>query len=215
MQLTDKLNSISKSEVGAVFAELLFSKINWCGYRVVSIEGYEGTVKIDDLASLFLSALPRCMEDNTGCNQEYRLFQFYERMRFYVLWGKLQEIYQFSDAVSRTGFVSSLLVDTEGLLFPTSTTMSIICERERCYTQLRESLRQFKSWEFRMIWPREYPKSKYSLNNGSTVCVATRDQAFRVAQKIGNVTWKDLCYFQKREQYSWRDLSLDVSKSFG
>jgi hypothetical protein len=90
MQLSDKLASILADDVLGEFNQLLNQSqvsISWWGQRLVSVEGYEGAVEINELAAKYLSAAPFHQAD---CTLQHRL-------ECYALWDRVKQLYQQSD----------------------------------------------------------------------------------------------------------------------
>src|SRR3569832_2087906 len=87
MRLDEKLASISSDETVTQVSELLncaHVSINWYGQRIVTVDGYEGSVEINELAKKYLRANAFQGDGNPNLQQ---------RLDCYVLWGRVQKLY--------------------------------------------------------------------------------------------------------------------------
>lgn len=69
MELEDKIDSISEANIVAEFSTMLdmaHVSTSWWGQRLVSIDGYEGEVKIDKLAKKYLEAVSYQRDHDTS-----------------------------------------------------------------------------------------------------------------------------------------------------
>ena len=93
MNLSQKIESISRTETTAQLSKLLNDhktqvKISWFGQRVVSIEGFAGTLTINQVAKKYLNAEPFKQSNNLTLK---------ERLECYNLWDKVEQLYMNSD----------------------------------------------------------------------------------------------------------------------
>lgn len=97
MRLTDKLDSIPREHVVVELDVMLdhaqVSSISWYGQRLVSIEGYEGTVDVNELVAKYHSAMPR-FRDGAG--------DLKARLDYYNLWTKVKTVCKDNRALNDT-----------------------------------------------------------------------------------------------------------------
>lgn len=92
MELREKLISLTCNNTVAELSEMLnhsHVSISWRGQRLVSVDGYEGDVTINEVASKYLKASPfnqdAPLQDKLDCDS---------------LWGRIQQLYIESDSTS-------------------------------------------------------------------------------------------------------------------
>lgn len=91
MRLETVLKSTPDSELVPVINHMLDRaqvSLSWWGKRLVRVEGYEGTVTIDNFVKEFLRATPLKRQDSPSLQ---------DRMHCYTLWDRVQGLYDQSD----------------------------------------------------------------------------------------------------------------------
>lgn len=155
MQLSEKLNSLASGETVSGLNEMLRSpyqlSVSWFGQRLVSFNGYEGSVEINTLALKYLKAKPFVRSENPTLQ---------ERLECYALWDKVQKLY------------------TESLNNISTLYANIVWAREfRPYCRAcagdpqaimgewefgahKDSLFEFSVEEYKSLWPNSEPQGK-------------------------------------------------------
>lgn len=97
MELRQKLNLLTSNNTVAELSEMLMHahvSISWWGQRLVSVDGYEGSVEINELALKYLGSAPFRRMSESSLN---------DRLTCENLWGRVQQLYTDSHtALSRT-----------------------------------------------------------------------------------------------------------------
>lgn len=87
MELREKIISLTNHNTVAELSKMLDQAhvaISWWGQRLVSIDGYTGSVEINELASKYLKAAPF---------QESTHLSLQERLDCDTLWGRINKLY--------------------------------------------------------------------------------------------------------------------------
>lgn len=112
MRLSEKINSIPSdypiSELNQILEKKVQVSISWFGKRVVSIEGFEGTVTIDSIGKKYLNS--SFSQKNRGWNKDIDTASLKERLGYYDLWGRVEKLYSDGDAVLGKTWIYKYLV---------------------------------------------------------------------------------------------------------
>jgi hypothetical protein len=156
MHLKDKLAAIPKGEIVAQVGELVKHArvgLNWYGGRIVRVDGYEGAVHINELASTYLKAKAFKSESNATLQ---------ERLDCYDLWDRVKELYSQSDKeLGKSRLFNFLTPAREFRPYCRACAgdpMAII--REHDAGAGKESTLYFTPEEFKKIWPKQEPQEK-------------------------------------------------------
>jgi hypothetical protein len=156
MRLGDKLASISSSETVSQVGEMLnraHVSINWYGQRLVTVDGYEGSVEINELANKYLGANTFQRDGNPDLQ---------ERLNCYALWGRVQKLYTDSnEELKKTWLFNYLTPMKEFRPYCRACAgdpMAIIGEWD--FSSTRDSLFQFAPQAFKRMWPEVEPQGK-------------------------------------------------------
>ncbi len=133
--------------------------ISWGGQRLVTVDGYEGSVEINELGLKYFSADPfqsdtqAALEDRLDCDN---------------LWGRVQKLYNDSDAVLGNTSAYWLLVLTKELR-PYSgcnpnDPMHVFLQCSFDYK--KDSIFYFTKDEFKALWPNGEPRWKIETGEG-------------------------------------------------
>ncbi len=217
MRLVDQLESISTSDVGAEIGKMLdhaHVSVSSYGQRLVSIDGYDGSVEINELALAYFKAEAFERYEDACFNKQFRCYQLYERIRCYELWGRIQELYEDSDdELNKTWLLKYLTPAKETLKGTINMHLCRLCAGDPMaiigewahqggdhrFSEIRRSLIEFTPDEFKEIWPKGSPK--YIVNSGenSERWIPSPTKISRIVNKIGYVSWENLCNGQKLE----------------
>jgi hypothetical protein len=168
MSLSAKLDSITKNQTVAELDKMLDTavvSISWYGERLVSIEGYEGTVEINQLAAKYLDA---CPNHKTKVNLK-------ERLDCYNLWQKVERVCKDDSSLNDTWAYKYLVPAKEtvyrllytkagpidSITTPLKGTMSPSKDKW-CFS--------FHQYDFKLFWPNKEPSEKYDR-----IWVATKE----------------------------------------
>lgn len=159
MRLEDKLASIYTNDTVAQVGEMLnhaHVSINWHGQRIVTVDGYEGSVEINELALKYLKA--DAFQRDAHPNLQ-------DRLDCYALWGRVQKLYIDSNAeLNKTWLFKYLTPLKEFKPYCRACAgdpMAIIGEWE--FGATKNSLFEFSPKEFKQIWPGVKPQSKSEI----------------------------------------------------
>ena len=162
MELRAKLQSLSSENTVSELSQMLdhahVSISNW-GERLVSIDGYEGSVEINELALKYLRAAPFQRDTESSLQ---------ERLTCASLWGRVQQLYTDSNAeLANTSLYKYLVPMKEFRPYCRACAgdpMAIIGEWELGAT--KDSVFRFKPEEFKRIWPDVEPNGKSWVMGG-------------------------------------------------
>jgi hypothetical protein len=184
MRLSDKLTSISRNDMVAELGEMLNHarvSISWYGQRVVSVDGYEGSVEVNELALKYLKANAFQRDGDPSIK---------ERLDCYALWGRVQKLYiDSNDELNKTWVFKYLTPMKEFRPYCRACAgdpMAIIGEWE--FGAKKDSLLEFTPEEFKKMWPEVEPQGQSWIMGGgerSEKWTATKEMVESVfAQKI-------------------------------
>lgn len=177
MTLDAKLMSITKSEVVKEL-DLMLDRasvsISWYGERLVSVQGYTGTVEINQIVCLYLNARPKRKD---GCNN------LKERLEFYHLWNKVKTLCRNNTGLNDTWIYKYLVPIKEAYLSlsrPKPIEFLINPLKGTKYPSRNSWCFSFYPKDFRQLWPSSEPFMKSHSLDGDT-WIATKElveQAF-------------------------------------
>lgn len=180
MRLSDKLTSISRNETVTELNEMLKHaqvSISWYGQREVSVDGYEGSVKVNELALKYLQANAFQRDGNPSIK---------ERLDCYALWERVQKLYiDSNDELNKTWLFKYLTPIKEFRPYCRACAgdpMAIIGEWE--FSARKDSLFEFTPEEFKKMWPEAEPRGKSWIMGGgepSEKWTATKEMVESVA----------------------------------
>ena len=105
MELQEKLKSLTKKntaqELNVMFQSTCNVSISWWGERLVSIDGYDGAVTINELASKYLKV---------GLVKEDQDIPLQDRLKYEYLWGKIEQFHIESDTILNSTWIYKYLV---------------------------------------------------------------------------------------------------------
>jgi hypothetical protein len=156
MELREKLLSLTSNNTVAELNQMLnhtHVNISWWGQRLVSVDGYEGSVEINELALKYLRAAPFQRDTESSLQ---------DRLTCAGLWGRVQQLYTDSEAALGNTTVYKLLVRAKEFRpycrACAGDPMAIIGEWE--FSARKDSLFEFTPAEFKRLWPDTEPKDK-------------------------------------------------------
>ena len=162
MRLGEKLASISSNETVAQVSEMLnhaHVSINWYGQRLVTVDGYEGSVEVNELATKYLRANAFKRDGNPSLQ---------ERLDCYALWGRVQKLYTDSnEELKKTWLFKYLTPMKEFRPYCRACAgdpMAIIGEWE--FGARKDSLFEFAPEAFKRMWPEVEPQGKSWIMGG-------------------------------------------------
>lgn len=162
MHLSDKLASLTRNDTVAQLNEMLNQahvSVNWWGQRIISVDGYEGTVEINTLASIYLQANAFRGDRNPSLQ---------ERLNCCALWGRVQKLYTDSDDVLKRTCLFKYFVPLKEFRpycrACAGDPMAIIGEWE--FNSTKESLFEFLPDQFKAMWPNTEPQGKSWIIGG-------------------------------------------------
>lgn len=162
MELREKLISLTSNNTVAELNQMLnhtHVTISWRGQRLVSVDGYEGSVEINELALKYLRATPFQRDTESSLQ---------DRLTCESLWGRVQRLYADSEAALANTSVYKLLVPMkEFRLYCRACAgdpMAIIGEWD-CGSK-KDSLFEFTPAEFKRLWPDAEPQGKSCVMGG-------------------------------------------------
>jgi len=110
--LEAKLNSLQPSqivtEIDILLKQEVTVSISWWGERLVSVNGYKGSVCIDDLARKYLKS--NVFPENLTATQVSELPSLEDRLKCDALWDKVKELYTKSDTAIKSTWIQWLVV---------------------------------------------------------------------------------------------------------
>jgi len=156
MELSAKLNSLSHFETVNQLKDMLKNahvSISWWGQRLVSIDGFEGSVEINQLAAKYLRAEP--FDRNTKASLK-------DRLECNSLWKDVKELYTKSNDELEKTYLYRFLTPLKELRpwcrACAGDPLAIINEWE--FGSKKESLFTFTPEEFKKMWPDTEPNGK-------------------------------------------------------
>lgn len=162
MRLSEKLASISSNDTVAEINTMLdhaHVSVNWYGQRIVSVEGYEDSVEINELAKKYLNANPFDRDSNSSLP---------ERLACYALWGRVQKLYRDSNEelkqTSLFKYLTPLKEFRPWCRACAGDPMAIIGEWE--FGAMKDSLFEFTPQEFKKMWPDVEPQGQSWIMGG-------------------------------------------------
>ncbi len=154
MKLSEKLDSLTKENtVDELSIMLSFAQvsISWWGQRLVTVDGYEGSVAVDELASKYLKAEP--FQSGTKAS-------LVDRLACESLWDRVKQLYTKSDKdLAGTRVYGYLVPIREFPLFSDLLYTKDIIREE--LGGKRASLFNFTPAEFKKYWS---PLLKYGIS---------------------------------------------------
>jgi hypothetical protein len=173
MSLSEKLSSISREQTVFELNQMLDNahvSISWSCQRLVSIDGYEGTVDINDLVQKYLDASPRV---SAGINLK-------ERLDFYNLWTKVYRVCRDVTSLNDTWFCGYLVPVKEFVQYGVASPSSLIINAKvPTFPSKKELCFSFSPGDFKQLWPDQQPRQTY----GDSVCVATKQMVQEAFQR--------------------------------
>lgn len=170
MRLDDKLRDVQANNLMFEMGTLLDGarvSVNWYGQRVVTVEGYEGSVKIDCLAKRYLEA--EIFQSGLSTRERWQSdahFSLQERLTCYVLWGRVKELYSNSDnAVQNTYLYRYLVFMKELIPFFSSNQRVIIEKRSKTIVSVKKVLFEFSPRAFQNMLPHIEPVDKLTITS--------------------------------------------------
>ncbi len=164
MKLSEKLASLNRENTVAELSGMLtvaesdgklnhaHVSISWKGKRLVSVDGYEGSVEINELASKYLSADP--FQKDTKATPR-------DRLTCDSLWGRVRQLYTDSDVeILNTSIYGYLVVIKECRAYGLSSNHPMAVIHEWNADGKKASLFDFTKDEFKKLWPKGEPRSK-------------------------------------------------------
>ncbi len=161
MKLSEKLEELTRENTVAELGQMLaYAKasqmapdavpkfahahvsISWGGQRLVTVDGYEGSVETNELAAKYLKAEP--FQINTKSSPQ-------DRLACYGLWERVQQLYTDNDAELAKTYIYKYVVPVKEFKppFVPADPMTIIRTRKG----KRETLFDFEPEEFIKLWP--------------------------------------------------------------
>ncbi|OGN55322.1 MAG: hypothetical protein A3D96_03470 [Chlamydiae bacterium RIFCSPHIGHO2_12_FULL_44_59] len=154
MELRKKLLSLTSNNTVAELNQMLNSthvNISWWGSRLVSVDGYEGSVEINALALKYLSATPFQRDTESSLQ---------DRLTCACLWGRVQQLYTDSEVALTNTLVYKHLVPMKEFRpycrACAGDPMAIIGGWE--FGARKDSLFEFTPAEFKRLWPGAEPQ---------------------------------------------------------
>lgn len=152
MLLSAKLASLTREDMVPqlhVMLEHPDVSVNLFGNRLVSINGYEGSVEIDRIAWHYFRSNP--FQEDSTCTLK-------ERWDCYELWDKVKDLYAQSDQVlNKTPFFKSLVLLTEWRPWCRQCAGDPRGILEERHYPSKATLFRFPPTEFQAIWPSDQP----------------------------------------------------------
>lgn len=162
MSLGEKLAAISSKETVAQVGEMLnhaHVSISWYGQRMVTVDGYEGCVEINELAKKYLEANAFQRDGNPSLK---------ERLECYALWERVQKLYADSnEELKKTRLFKYLTPMKEFRPYCRGCArdpMAIISEWDLCSN--KDVIFAFTPEDFKRIWPEADPQSRSWMIGG-------------------------------------------------
>lgn len=146
------------------------------GIGKVSFPGYEGSVKINELASVLLKA--EGFYAYKDVTREYRAFNIYESLMCYEIWDKIEELYAKSE------------LDRQYYWF---------CMHVMGFKEKKNSLLSFTEREFKAIWPDGVPECIGITKSNEELWFPSASNVRKVAFDLPYLSWKEYCMDGKRE----------------
>ena len=133
--------------------------ISWWGQRLVSVDGYEGSVAINELALKYLEATPFRRDAESTLQ---------DRLTCAGLWERVQQLYIDSEAALTNTSVYEYLVPMKEFRpycrACAGDPMAIIGEWD--LSERKSGLFEFTPTEFKKLWPDAEPKGKSWVMGG-------------------------------------------------
>ena len=162
MNLHQKLALLSSENTVSELNQMLKQSrvsVSWYGQRLVSVDGYEGSVEINELSLKYLRADPFKRDTEST---------LHDRLTCASLWERVQQLYADSDAVLTNTWVYKYLVPMKEFRpycrACAGDPMAIIGEWE--VGSRKNSLFEFTPDEFKKLWPKAKPQGKSWVMSG-------------------------------------------------
>lgn len=174
MGINEYLKTLPRERVVSQFDTLLdrarVSQISWTGQRLVSVEGYDGFIELNQLLQKYLAAHPR-PKDGENLRQ---------RLAFYNLWTKVKKLCKDTDVLNNTWVYRCLVPIKECIYFPVLNQPQwrdfITSPLKGGYFPSKEQWSfSFLEKDFKKLWPDED-------SEGKKLCVATKEMVERILQ---------------------------------
>lgn len=160
MKLHDKLISIPDGQEVAALNELLDKarvSISWWGERLVTVDGFEESVTINELAKKFLSAHPLRADAPS----------LKDRLDYYALWGRVQALYTQSDEkLGKTWIYRFFVPLSEFRPYCRACAGDLMARIGEWDGYGKENVFEFSRNDFQARWPDVEPKSKSWSSRG-------------------------------------------------
>ncbi len=174
MKLHDKLMSMPAEQVVAELDQMLERtrvSISWWGQRLVTVDGYEETVTINELAEKFLSTHP------------FSTISLKDRMNYYNLWTRVQGLYTKSDQKLRKMCAYRILVPLSEFRPWCRACMGDPMARIGEWDGSgKEDIFEFSPEEYATLWPQSEPSNK-SWGSRGEHWYATKEMVESILQK--------------------------------
>lgn len=166
MELNEKISNLTEDNAVQELTKLLDKNenikvtISWWGQRLVSIEGYEGHVTINQLARKYLTATTFDIFNNRDCEK---------RLKCDTLWTKVEKLYTDSDKVLSKTWIYKYFVPLIEF-FKRNSNAPQRAIREKA-SDFRNKLFLFKPLEFQRYFKSLPHKGEFSISDeeGATI----------------------------------------------
>lgn len=181
MKLCDKLTATSNEQFLTELHQMLDNSnvhISWWGERLVTVNGYEESVTINQLASKFLRA--------TALHRMNTSLPLQDRITYLGLWEKIQDLYAQSRLQLKLSCVYKILVP---LLEFRPYCRACAGDPMACIEDWDDSGRKddffnFTPEEFAALWPSSEPARQGTCFPGGSYYGATREMVLGAASTI-------------------------------
>lgn len=154
MLLSEILDSTPKNRTVEELNTMLDTasiSISWYGQRMVSIEGFEGSIDINLLVRKYFEASPKLDGGITNLK---------ERVAFYTLWEKVEKVCKDKSSLNNTWIYQSLVPTKEvvhSLVRPTPRDFIVTHMKGINFPTIEEWSFSFHPTDFKQLWPSEEP----------------------------------------------------------
>lgn len=176
MRLQDKLSTTPSEQFRVELDNMLDRasvSISWWGERLVTVDGYEGSVTINELSRTFLRANPLRNESPS----------LKGRIDYYNLWTRMQGLYNQSDAKLKRMCAYKFLVPlSEFRPYCRACAGDPMARIGEWDDHGRDALFEFSPQEYKTMWPESQPNGK-SWSSRGEFWYATKEMVETELQK--------------------------------
>lgn len=160
MELSQALTRITNDITISILSGMLdraHTTISWWGERLVSVEGYEGSVPIDEIAQKYL---------HLAIDKQNIHLSLQDKLDHYMLWGKIEQLYHDSNTKLSQSFVYKYLVLVKEFRIHmdamSGSPLSFI--RGSDLYEKRTALLEFTPERFEALWPKQFKEVSDQLD---------------------------------------------------